>query len=274
VVARCNNRDFAVDTAEDVQVLLAHLRDLRRTDEVTLYAYTLMANHLHLLVRAPEAEALGRPLRWFRTETAEAVHQVRSRRGRCWARRYRAVLVADDRYAPAALRYLDRNPVRAGLVDDPPAYPWSSCAAYACGAPNPLVTFHPSYLGLSPYQAVRQRHYRALLAPRPDPVTDAHDPRWTTQRAVGTAAFVARVTPRRGRRKLVPVPPQIQARGADEVTGTFLTLPAVGRRGRRKRAAVPPHIQAFGADEVTGTFFSMLMFLAVPSGNRARQEAR
>ena len=213
IVARCNNREFYFTTPEDFTVLLAHLRDLLRTYEVALYAYTLMANHIHLLMQSPEAEALGRPLRWFLTETAKAFHQARSRRGHFWERRYRAVLVEDDLYALAALRYLDRNPVRAGLVDDPATYPWSSCAAYALGTPNPLITLHPSYLALSPYPAVRQRHYRALLAPSPDPATDARDPRWSTQRAVGTAAFVARVTPRRGRRKLVPVPPQIQALG-------------------------------------------------------------
>jgi len=89
-------------------------------------------------------------------------------------------------------------------------------------APNPLTTFHPSYLGFSPYPAVRQRQYRALLAPSPDPTADARDARWSTQRAVGTGAFVARCTPRRGRRRLVSVPPQIQALGEQKVSGTFL----------------------------------------------------
>jgi len=168
---------------------------------------------VHLLLRVPETEALGRSLRWFMTETAKAFHKARGRRGHFWERRYRAVLVEDELYALAALRYLDRNPVRAGLVADPPTYPWSSCAAYALGIPNPLLTFHPSYLALSPYPAVRARHYRALLAPSPDPTADARDPRWTTQRAVGTAAFVARYTPRHGRRTLVSVPPQIQVLG-------------------------------------------------------------
>jgi len=213
VVARCNNREFYFTAPEDFAVLLAHLRELRRTYEVTLYAYTLMANHVHLLLQVPTRDALGRPLRWLLTETAKAFHKARGRRGHFWERRYRAVLVEDELYALAALRYLDRNPVRAGLVEDPPAYPWSSCAAYALGTPNPLITFHPSYLGLSPYPAVRQRQYRALLAPSPDPTADARDARWSTQRAVGTGAFVARYTPRRGRRRLVSVPPQIQALG-------------------------------------------------------------
>jgi putative transposase len=211
VVSRCNNREFSFITPEDFAILLAHLREWQRTYDVTVYGYTLMANHVHLLLQAPAHVELGRPLRWFLTQTAKAFHRVRGRCGHFWERRYRACLVEDDQYALAALRYLDRNPVRAGLGADPAAYPWSSCAAYALGTPNPLITFHPSYLGLSPYPAVRQRHYRALLAPSPDPKMDVRDPRWSTQRAVGTAAFVARHTPRQARRRIVPVPAHIQA---------------------------------------------------------------
>jgi putative transposase len=119
VVARCNNREFAFTTPDDFAVLLAHLRELRRTYEVTLYAYTLMSNHVHLLLQAPEREALSRPLRWRMTETAKAFHKARGRRGHFWERRFGAVLVEDDLYALAALRYLDRNPVRERLGADP-----------------------------------------------------------------------------------------------------------------------------------------------------------
>ena len=101
---------------------------------------------------------------------------MRGRRGPFWERRYRSCLIEDDTYALAALRYLDRHPVRAGLVADPPTYPWSSCAAYALGTPNRLVTFHPSYLGLSRYATVRQRQYRRLLTPSADPRADGRDP--------------------------------------------------------------------------------------------------
>ena len=214
VVARCNNREFYFSSAQDFELLLAHLHAMVRTYEVTVYAYTLMSNHVHLLLQAPTHEALGRPLRWFMTETARAFHKARGRRGHFWERRYRAVVVEDELYVLAALRYLDRNPVRAGLVSDPTSYPWSSCAAYTLGVANPVTTLHPSYLALSPYPKVRQRQYRALLAPSPEPNADARDSRWSSQRAVGTAAFVARYTPPHGRRRIVSVPPQIQALGA------------------------------------------------------------
>lgn len=192
VVGRCNNGEFCFTTPDDFQILLARLEEMTRNYGVTLYAYTLMANHVHLLLQAPLTERLARPLRWFFRETARAWQRTRGRRGHFWERRYWSCLVDDDEYALAALRYCDRNPIRAGLVEDPASYPWSSCAAYALGVSNPLVQFHPSYLALSPYPKVRQRHYRAMLAPSGDPRADARDPRWTTERAVGGGAFMAR----------------------------------------------------------------------------------
>ncbi len=124
--ARCDSREFCFTTLEDFELLLALLREMIRTYDVTLYAYTLMSNHIHLLLRAPKLDALGRPLRWFMTEAAKAFHRIRKRRGHFWEGRYRACLVEDDRYALGALRYLDRNPPPAGLLADPATYPGSA----------------------------------------------------------------------------------------------------------------------------------------------------
>ena len=119
VVARCNNREFAVAADADFEVLVTHLREMSRTYDVPVYAYALMSNHVHLLLQAPTGlDALGRPLRWFMTETATAFHRTRGRRGHFWERRYHACVVEGDAYALAALRYLDRNPLCAPEIGD------------------------------------------------------------------------------------------------------------------------------------------------------------
>jgi hypothetical protein len=119
--------------------------------------------------------------------------------------------VEDDAHALAVIRYLERNPVRAGLGANSAAYPWSTCTAYTLGTPNSMITRHPSYLALSPYAEIRQRHYRTLLVPRGDTVADGRDPRWTTQRALGRPASVTRYAPRRpGRPRLARTPSQNQ----------------------------------------------------------------
>lgn len=70
VVARCNDREFYLPATEDFIVLLTHLREMARTYEITLYAYTMVPNHVHLPLQAPKLDALGRPLRWFMTGTS------------------------------------------------------------------------------------------------------------------------------------------------------------------------------------------------------------
>ena len=213
VVARCNNREFYFAAPEDFEILLDHLGEMGGAYGVRLFAYTLMSSHIHLLLQAPDADILGRPFRWFMTQTAKTFHRMRIRSGHFWERRYRACLVEDDLYALAALRYMDRNPVRAGIVEDPVTYAWSSCASYALGAANHLIQFHPSYLGLSTYAKVRQRHYRAILASSSDPHLDARDSRWTSQRAVGSPEFLERHHPSGRRRGIIPLPEQIRKVG-------------------------------------------------------------
>ena len=210
VVARCNNREFYFQAQEDFQILLDHLGQMSGAYGVKLFGYTLMSNHIHLLLQSPDTDALGRPMRWFMTQTAKAFHRLRNRRGHFWERRFRACLVEDDLYALAALRYMDGNPVRAGIVEDPAIYAWSSCASYALGATNRLIRFHPSYLGLGAYDKVRQRHYREILGASSDPQIDARDSRWTSQRAVGSPEFLRRHHPSGRRQAIIPLPEQIQ----------------------------------------------------------------
>lgn len=191
-MARCNNREFLLNEPADFECVLRCLALMRASYGITVYAYTLMSNHVHLLLQAPEVIRLGRPLRWFLTQSAKAYHKMHPRRGHFWEHRYRAVLIADDPHALAALRYLDRNPVRAGIVEDPTRYVWSSCAAYALGVANSMITFHPTFLGLSQYPKVRHRKYRQLVSTVTDPSLEKRDPKWTTARAVGSQTFVAR----------------------------------------------------------------------------------
>ncbi len=153
---------------------------------------------------------LGPPLRWFMTQAAKTFHRLPKCSGHFGERRYRACLVEDGLYGLAAFRYMDRNPVRAGIVEDPAADGWSSCASDALGAPNRLIQDHPSYMGLSPYAGVRQKHYRgAILGPSSDPHLDERDSRWASQRVVGRLEFLKRRHPSGKRQGIMPLPEQI-----------------------------------------------------------------
>ena len=222
VGARGKNREGSFTTAEEFDLLLAHLRELVRTEEVPVYADPLMATQGHLRMQAPTHEALGRPRRWVMPETARAFHTARGRRGHCWERRYRSGLVEADTSALAARRSLERTAVRAGRVNDPTTYEWSSCAAYALGTPHRGITVHPRSLALRPDAKGRPRQSRSLLAPSAEPQADARDARWTTPRAVGSPAFMTPYVPRRGRRRIETMPSHNHEVTLYMVSGTFL----------------------------------------------------
>jgi putative transposase len=92
-------------------------------------------------------------------------HSGTTRRpGTLWEGRYRATAIDGEAYLLACQRYIELNPVRARMVADAAAYRWSSHAAHAAGAADPLVRPHPLYLALGPAAAERQAAYRALFA--------------------------------------------------------------------------------------------------------------
>ena len=80
-----------------------------------------------------------------------------------WEGRYRASLVDAEQYLFACYRYIELNPVRAGMVQNPVEYPWSSYQWHAYGQPDPVITDHALYLALGTTMQERHTAYRALF---------------------------------------------------------------------------------------------------------------
>ena len=85
------------------------------------------------------------------------------RTGTLWEGRYKACLVDSESYVLRCMRYIDLNPVRARLTDNPVAYRWSSCAALCGGRDDPLLTPHPAHRALGTTAQQRASAYRAVL---------------------------------------------------------------------------------------------------------------
>jgi putative transposase len=175
-----------------------------------------MTNHFHLLV-TPNAiggisrmmQTLGRYVRYFNLR--------HGRTGTLWEGRYRATLIETERYLFTCYRYIEQNPVRAGLVRDPAEYRWSSYAANAFGTLDPIVMPHDSYLALGQDPDARRRAYRALFDVGVDSTTLSEIRHATNHEwALGSDAFRAEVgagldrraapLPRGRRRKREPIP--------------------------------------------------------------------
>ena len=84
------------------------------------------------------------------------------RTGPLWESRYKPALVHDERYWLTCMRYVELNPVRAGIVTAPEMYRWSSYLHHGLGTYDELLTEHPLYLGLGISPEARQQAWREM----------------------------------------------------------------------------------------------------------------
>jgi putative transposase len=143
---------------------LRYLARHARAFSCEIHAYVLMCNHVHLLVTPLAAGAVGRMMQALGRQYVGFVNHSLARTGTLWEGRYKSCLVDTDRYLLECYRYIELNPVRAGMVANPGAYRWSSFAVNALGRREELVTPHPSYVRLAPDEESRLGRYREFLS--------------------------------------------------------------------------------------------------------------
>jgi putative transposase len=128
-----------------------------------IHAYVLMTNHVHLLVTPAETGAVAAMLQDMGRRYVRVINTVHGRTGTLWEGRFKSSLVDTETYLLTLHRYIELNPVRAGLAAHPAAYPWSSHAHYAAGQINSLITEHALFVGLGADRAERQAAFQALF---------------------------------------------------------------------------------------------------------------
>jgi putative transposase len=200
LIQRGNNRQAIFADDIDRSLYLRELADLAQAFRLAIHAYVLMPNHVHLLVTPPERETLGRVMQALGRRYVRRFNDRHQRTGTLWEGRYRSTLVETDRYLLACMRYIDMNPVRAGLVAEPTLFRWSSHAHYVGLRPNPLVTEHAAYwaLGNTPFD--RQLAYRRLFETEQE-AAEVESIRYATHRgwALGREGFAASLGQETGR---------------------------------------------------------------------------
>jgi len=125
--------------------------------------YALMTNHVHLLVTPASEDGLSRLMRYLGSRYVQYVNFVYKRRGTLWEGRFKSSLVDQEQYLLTCYRYIELNPVRANMVEQPQDYRWSSYANHALGKPDDLIEDHPLYLALGNADEARRAAYRALF---------------------------------------------------------------------------------------------------------------
>jgi putative transposase len=163
VVQRGNNRSVCFGAIADYERYLALLRERALWHGVARHASVLMTNHIHLLATPRDAGGLADMMKALSQLYAQYINRKYGRSGSLWQGRFRSCLVDSDRYLLTCQRYIETNPVRAGMVMHPADYPWSSFRANAMGASDRLISVHPSVAALGPTPSERQAAYSALF---------------------------------------------------------------------------------------------------------------
>jgi putative transposase len=163
VVQRGNNRVACFFCDDDFRYYLERLGEGLRRFRVALHAYALMTNHVHLLMTPADADGISRLMQHVGRHYVKYVNETYGRTGTLWEGRHKASLVQEDAYLFNCMRYIELNPVAAGIVADPGRYRWSSYRHHASGEPDPLITEHALYRQLGVDRATRGRVYRALV---------------------------------------------------------------------------------------------------------------
>jgi putative transposase len=128
-----------------------------------------MPNHVHLLITPSTEDSLSTLMQHLGQRYVQYFNRTYGRTGTLWEGRYRSCIAESARYVLACYRYLELNPVRAGIADDPGRYPWSSYRSNAEGSEDRLVTSHPEYLALGHDRDSRRHAYHGLFVDSPDP---------------------------------------------------------------------------------------------------------
>lgn len=163
LVQRGNNRGQCFFAEADYRRYLHYLARFAAEFRCSVHAYCLMTNHVHLLLTPHEENACARAMKQLNQCYVQSLNRRTGRTGTLWEGRFHTSLVASEPYALACYRYIEQNPLRAGLVAHPREYAWSSYAANAESKADGLISPHPAYLGLGEEPGGRTRAYSSLL---------------------------------------------------------------------------------------------------------------
>ena len=140
ITQRGNNHATVFFDDEDRRVYLKLLGDYTQKHHLHLWAYCLMSNHIHLLA-VPETEtSLSRGIGLTNQTYTQYLNRKLQRSGRIWQNRFFSCVVGNEHYLWAVARYIESNPLKAGLVENAEDYRWSSAKGHIIGTRDTLIS--------------------------------------------------------------------------------------------------------------------------------------
>ncbi|MBM4141608.1 MAG: transposase [Nitrospira sp.] len=164
ILTRGNNRQDVFKEEKDYKRYIEIIQRYKEKFKFKLYHYILMRNHVHLVLETTgKGGRLSDIMKGINLSYAQYYKNRHRHIGHFWQDRYKSILISKDNYLLACGSYVELNPVRAKIVEDPKDYKWSSYNAYAYGKKDSIVDEHPIYKGLSKVDGERRSKYRELV---------------------------------------------------------------------------------------------------------------
>ncbi len=164
VLQRGHNKQVVFTGKRDYQYYLNNLLEAKQLFDVQIYSYCLMTNHVHLLLNPGEQSGgLGRFMKFIAGRQTRYINKLYGRTGTLWEGRFKSSPVQSELYFLTCCRYIERNPVRAKMVDVPEAYEWSSYQEKTGLRENRLVDMDPFFQSLGEKLQTQQRRYREFV---------------------------------------------------------------------------------------------------------------
>ena len=164
IIQRGNNREACFFSEQDYHFYLECLGDACIRYGVVVHAYALMTNHVHALMTPKTKDGISRVMQSVGRRYVQYVNKAYQRCGTLWESRHKASLIDAEPYLLSCYRYIELNPVAAGMVQHPGEYPWSSYHRNAYGKANDLLVPHRLYKGLGRTQEEQLENYRYLFS--------------------------------------------------------------------------------------------------------------
>ncbi len=194
IVHRGHSRDPVFFEDEDYSTYAYWLGEASKRYGIQIHSFVLMTNHVHLLITPPETISTSLFMQYIGRRYAPYMNQKYGKNGSIWEGRYKASLVQVEDYFLATMRYIELNPVRAGMVESPSHYRWSSFCHNSGLRAISFVRYHSVYISLAGSDEARFETYKELFRSQLDQevmkqIADA----WLTGTPLGNDYFREKV---------------------------------------------------------------------------------
>jgi len=163
IITRGNNKNTIFKKEDDFLFYLDLIRRHKKEQPFDLYHYCLMPNHTHFLIKTRNASGFSVFMKKLNLSYCYYFKNKYGWTGHFWQGRYKSQAVGKDEYFLQCGKYIELNPVRAGIIKDPQEYPYSSYNYYVEGENNDIITEDFFYPDLGHNKKERQRKYKGIL---------------------------------------------------------------------------------------------------------------